>query len=705
MDPDTFDPATPGVARMTRRTVLRLGLFALAAVPLAAACSPSPPAVKPTESTAPKPAEAAKPAAPAAPPAAPTAAPVAKPAEAPKPTLPASGQAEAAKPAAAAPAKPASYAEAPQLAELVKAGKLPPIAQRLPENPLVVQPFEEVGQYGGTWRRAFTGVADFHAFGRTVYEPMLRWPRDPKGQIGPGVAEKWEFSPDGKQLTLTLRKGLKWSDGEPFTTDDIVFWWEDIANDTNISPAPPSEWVVDGKPMKLEKVSSEVIRLTFDAPNGMALRMLAFHGNQWPLNFERFGFFAPKHYLTQFHPKYNKSLTDYKTFNEKADDYNTERPTMTSWRITSWKPGDRFLVATRNPYYWKVDPQGNQLPYIDEVRLDLVENTEALNLKAINGELDMQFRSVQISKFTLLQENKQKNGYRVYRWPDANGSQVAFFVNQTYGNPEMRAIFRDLKFRQALSIGINRKRINEVSYFGLGKERNTILIPDSPFYVPELESLNAQYDAAKANGLLDEIGLKKGGDGFRTMSGGKPLELTMETYQTSGNAFDAMELVRKDWESLGLKVVLKSSPRESYWPRAQANEVQIAIWGTDRGLEPFVDPIYVFPYDNRSWMAPLYGDWFSSGGKKGEKPEGEFAKAYDLYSQFRATVDPAKQVEVGKQLIRLSAEQLWVIGTVGVIPSIAVVKNNFRNVPEQAVTDWIFMSPGNLDPAQFFFKK
>jgi len=378
---------------------------------------------------------------------------------------------------------------------------------------------------------------------------------------------------------------------------------------------------------------------------------------------------------------------------------------MTSWRITSWKAGDRFLVATRNPYYWKVDPQGNQLPYIDEIRLDLVENDEALNLKAINGEIDFQFRNIQISKFSLLQENKAKNNYRVLQWPDASGSAIAFFVNQSTTDPDLRPIFQNLKFRQALSYGINRKRINEVSFFGLGKERNAILIPDSPFYDPSTEKLYAEFDQAKANGLLDEIGLKKGADGFRTLPSGKPLELTMETYNTSGPVFDALELSRKDWEALGLKVVLKSTPRESYTPRGDNNELQIGTWGTDRGLEPYVDPVYVFPYDKRSWMAPAFGMWRASAGKQGEKPPEEYLKAFEMYDQFRATIDPAKQVEIGKQLVTYAAQQLWVIGTVGAIPSIAVVKNNFRNVPENASTDWIFMSPGNLDPAQWFFKK
>jgi peptide/nickel transport system substrate-binding protein len=378
---------------------------------------------------------------------------------------------------------------------------------------------------------------------------------------------------------------------------------------------------------------------------------------------------------------------------------------MTSWRVTSWKAGDRALIASRNPYYWKVDPQGNQLPYIDELRVELVENDEAINLKAINGEIDMQFRGMQISKYSLFQENKDKNQYRVLRWPDANGSKIAFFVNQTVDDPDLRPVFNDLRFRQGLSHALNRKRMNETNYFGLGKERNGVLIPESRFFVPEAETKYAEFDPAKANALLDEAGLKKGADGFRTLPNGRPLELTIETDRTSGPDFDTLELARKDWENVGLKAVVKSSPRDTFWPRALDNDVAIATWGTDRALEPFVDPIYVLPYDNRSWFAPKIGDWFSSRGERGQKPEGDVAKALDLFTQLKGTVDPAKQAEIGKEIVKLQADNLWVIGTVGAVPSIAIVKNNFRNVPEQAVTDWIFMSPGNLDPAQFFFKK
>lgn len=594
------------------------------------------------------------------------------------------------------------------LQDLVAKGELPPVDERLPveEDILIVEPIEEIGQYGGTWRRAFLGVADFHAYGRLNYEPMVRWPRDPRDPIRPGIAKKWEWSDDGKTLTLYLRKGMKWSDGEPFTVDDILFWWEDIALNTDLSPSPPSEWVVQGEPMTVEKVDDYMVKLHFKAPNGLAIRMLAFHGNQWPLAFERFGFFAPKHYLQQFHPKYNAEITDYKLFNEKADDFNTERPALTPWPVKEWEPGANKLIAERNPYYWKTDPEGNQLPYIDRIRLDLVENSEVVNLKAANGELDFQFRRISIASYSVFMENREKGNYRVLRWPTATGAAPLIMPNQTIEEPVLRELFREKKFRQALSLAINRERINEVSYLGLGVPRQATVLPQSPYYVPEAERMYADYNPDEANRLLDEIGLTERDDeGFRLRPDGKTLEVTVETTATSGPFLDALELVKENWDAVGVKTAIKSMTRELYWPRVMGNQVEIATWGMDRGLEPMVDPIWLFPYRDHSWYAVLWGIWYATGGQKGEEPPEEVRRAQKLFDEFKATVDPDRQIEIGKELVRISAENTWLIGTVGMMPSIVIAKNNFRNIPEEAVTDWIFMSPGNLDPPQFFFKQ
>ncbi len=599
-----------------------------------------------------------------------------------------------------------THIEAPMLAEQVKAGKLPSVDERVSEQPLVVTAIEEVGQYGGTWRVAWKGPADFHAYGRLNYEPILRWPRNPKDPILPGLAYKWEFSSDGKSLTLYFRKGLKWSDGQPWTVDDIIFWWEDIENNKELTAAPHAEWIVNGKPMTLKKIDDITIQMDFDGPNGLVLRMLAFHGNQWPLNFERFGAFAPAHYLKQFHPKYNKDVTDYKLFNEKADDLNPERPAMTAWVVSEYKPGDAKLVASRNPYYWKVDEKGQQLPYIDQIEVTLVENNDAIAALALGCEIDMQFRNMDLRKFSLFKENEQKCDYRVFRWPSAQGTTLALWPNQSYAaDPVLRDIFQNKDFRVALSVAIDRKKINSVAYLEQGVIRSETVVPDSAFYVSEVEAIYTEYDPTLANELLDKAGLKMGPDGkTRLRPDGKPLEITIET-ERSGADVDALQLIVENWNAVGVKTALKTMTRDLFWPRATGNEVQISVWSTDRGLEPFVDPIYVFPFDERSWMAPAYGTYYKTAGAQGEKPTGKLAEAQQLFDQFKATLDPAKQLEIGQQLVKMAAEEAWTISTVGMVPAPCIVKNNFRNVPEKYTQDWIFMSPGNLDPSQFFFKK
>lgn len=599
----------------------------------------------------------------------------------------------------------AEYKEAPMWAEMVKNGELPPVAERVSEEPLVVQPVESIGQYGGTWNRAFTGIKDFHAWGRINYEPMLRWPRDPKDPVQPGLAKKWEWSEDGTALTLYLRKGLKWSDGAPFTVDDIIFWWEAIETNTDITAAPHAEWVINGTPMELEKIDDLTITLKFAAPNGLAETTgLAFHGNQWPLGFERFGFFAPKHYLEQYHPKYNSEVKDYTLFEEKAFDYNVERPVMTPWKLEKWETGGTELLLKRNPYYWKVDPEGQQLPYIDYVHFDLVENSEAINLLAIAGKLDMQSRRIDFNKLPVYKENAEKGGYHTGIWPLAHASVVTLFPNQSYPDPKYRELLQNLTFRQALSLAIDRDLINEVSYLGQAVPRTETVVRSSALFQEDIETLNAELDPDKAKALLDEIGLPVGADGNRTFADGSPLELVIETHFMSGAPLDALEIVTENWNAIGVKTALKTMQRDIYWPRAGANEVMIAVWGTDRGLVPMVDPIYQFPFDDRSWMGPAFGVWYKTAGKQGEEPTELFKQAMALYDEYKVTVDAARQVEIGKELVKIATENLFTIGTVGMDPGLVIIKDNFKNVIENDFTaDWIIMAPGTQDPSHYYF--
>lgn len=609
-----------------------------------------------------------------------------------------------------APAEPEEVAEemgmeAPMLEEMVEAGELPPVEDRLPAEPRVVEKVESIGEYGGTWHRAWRGVNDFHAFGRIVYEPVLRWPRDPADPVQPGLAKEWEWNDDGTELTLYFREGLKWSDGEPFTVDDVIFWWEDIETNENITPAIHTEWVVNGEPMELEKVDDSTITLKFAGPNGLAETVgLAFHGNQWPLGFERFGFFAPRHYLEDFHPDYNSDMS-YRDFEDAAWEYNTERPSMTAWRITEWEAGADELVATRNPYYWAVDELGRQLPYIDEVYFYLVEDVSAINTLALQGELDMQNRGIDFSQVSVYMEQADRYDYSVLTWNNAQASFLTFFPNQSYGEEKYRELMQNPKFRQALSLSMDRDLLNEVMFLGQAHPRTITVVEDSALFQPEIENVYGEYDVERANELLDEIGLEMGSDGKRTFPDGSRLELIVETMYSAGNQADGIQIVAENWETVGLDTQVDVSTREVYWPRATSNDVMIATWGTDRGLVPMIDPIYQFPFDERSWMAPSWGIWYKTGGEQGREPTPEMKELMDLYDEYSVTTDPDAQREIAKEIVRLSTERLYVVSTVGMPPTIAIVKDNFHNVQESHTADWLIMTPGTMDPAHFWIEQ
>lgn len=595
------------------------------------------------------------------------------------------------------------YGEAPMLAALVEAGELPSVEERLPANPAVVEAVDSVGVYGGIWHRAWRGVNDFHAFGRIIYDPVLRWPRNPTDAVQPGLAESWEWNEDGTSLTLHFREGLRWSDGEPFTVDDVIFWWEAIETDTNITAAIHSEWMAGGEPMTLERVDDNTITLNFAAPNGLAETVgLAFHGNQWPLGFERFGFYAPEHYLSQFHPEYSDTGS-YEAFEAAAFDYNTERPVMTAWRISEYEEGTTLMVAERNPYYWRVDAEGNQLPYIDRVYFHFVENSDGVNALGIAGDLSMQARAISLTQYPVYQENAEAGNYHMLLWPQATASNATLWFNQSYGDEQYRALFTDLRFRRAMSHAIDRDTLNNVVFLGQGTPRTESVVPDSQCYIPEIENIHGEFDPTLAASLLEEIGLVKGSDGFYTFANGDPLLLVVETANVEATLADSLELIAQWWNDVGVRTEVEAMTRDVFWPRQGANESMISTWTTDRGLVPMVDPIYQFPFDERSWMAPAYGTWFKSGGAQGIEPTAEFKAMMDLYDEYKTSIDPARQLEICQDIVRNATENLWTIGTVGLVPNPVIVKNNFMNVSASHTADWIIMTPGTMDPAHFYF--
>jgi len=605
------------------------------------------------------------------------------------------------------------FNEAPMLAELVKQGKLPSVEKRLPEEPAVIEPLEEIGQYGGTWRRAWLGPSDSPGPGRITYDSTLRW--DLTGtKIIPDVAKEWNISKDGKTITLYLRKGMKWSDGAPFTADDVMFWYEDIILNKDITPAFPTWLTSGGVPGKIKKIDDYTVQLIFEHPNGLILEFLAAN---W--------IFAPKHYLKQFHPKYTPlpeiekkakeaGFDAWYQFFQNRNDWiqNPELPTIKAWKPIN-TPDSKVWIMERNPYYWKIDSAGNQLPYIDRITHDLVTNAEMVTMKAVAGELDMQLRHINFLDYTLLKENEKKGDYRVIKWLPALGADVGIFVNQNVKDPGLKKIFTNIRFRQALSIAINRDEINQLIYHGVGKPRSATVVPQSPYYDPSIEKLYVEYNPEKANKILDEIGLKKRSpDGFRLRPDGKPLTITINVAPVFGPWIDVCNMIKDYWEKIGVKTAVNTIERALLFSRAYAGEFEMMAWSVDRSSQPWSYPCWWVPISGDSFFAPLTATYFNTKGAGGEPPASEdLRKVRDLYEKMKTSPDPRQREKIAHEILRLSARNVWVIGTVGLVPStmcVGVVKNYFKNVPDEthgAISDVIFNSPGNGFPVQFFIKK
>ena len=432
------------------------------------------------------------------------------------------GEAKKAPETKAAPTKAAApamkYKEAPVLAALVKAGKLPAVEKRLPENPLVV-PGDEIGQYGGVWRRGFLGPSDFNGVNRVIYDVLARFGPD-GATIEMKLAESVTPSADFKTWTVKLRKGMKWSDGSPFTTDDIMYWYKDVLQNKDLVPAIPS-WMLnkDGSLVLVERADALNVRWVFKEPNTNFLLELTtkdYGDRLYPI-------FQPSKYLKQFHASYakkealDKMAADakFKTWTElyaskQSPFENPQRPGMAAW-IASNRISDQIFILKRNPYYIGVDSAGNQLPYIDEVRFTFFADTQALNLAAIAGELDQQDRHINMTNYPVLKENEQAGKYKITTWPDFGGADAVIMFNQTYNkDPQLAKLLQNRDFRIALSYAIDRKSIQESAFLGLGEPRQGVAAPWHPYYPgDDVAHKYTEFKPDEANKMLDGLGLNK----------------------------------------------------------------------------------------------------------------------------------------------------------------------------------------------------
>ncbi len=620
-------------------------------------------------------------------------------------------------PSAFAAAPATKYHEAPAL---VKAGKLPPVEQRLPENPLVV-PGDEIGQYGGVWRRGFLGPSDFNGVNRVVYDVLARFGPD-GATIEMKLAESVTPSADFKTWTVKLRKGMKWSDGSPFTADDIMFWYKDVLQNKDLVPAIPS-WMQNknGSTVLVEKVDALTVKWTFNDPNTNFLLELTtkdYGDRLYPI-------FEPSKYLKQFHASYakkealDKMVADakFKTWtelfaNKQSPFDNPERPGMAAW-IASNRISDQIFILKRNPYYIGVDKAGNQLPYIDEVQIKFFADAQALNLAAIAGELDEQERHINLLNYPVLKENEQKLGkYKIFLWSSPGGFDAGVIFNQTYAkDPELGKLMANKDFRIAMSQAINRTQINESGFLGTGQPRQGVPKKGHPYYPGDEYAFKyTQYNPTEANRLLDSIGLnKKDAEGFRLFPSGRRVMIELSVVEVFGPYRDIGTLVTKDFEKVGVKVNMQIRERSLHFQMRQANDLQAEMWNQDTAGFPFTGSTkYDFRkdlYGNLTY-GPLWKQWYDTNGKEGVEPPAEAKKVIELQDRAK-TVGPAEQIKIAQELFKLWVDNMFEIGTVGLTATdqgVAVVNVKLHNVPASVTKDWPLRTPGNGRPEVWFFK-
>ncbi len=688
---------------MNRNTILKLLSLVLILAFVVTGCSQQAPAPTPAPPAAAEPTTAP----------APTAAPVAT-------TPPEATTAPAATEAPAAVAAPTGkYNEAPVLAEQVKAGKLPPVDQRLPENPLVEE-MPAVGQYGGVWHRGFLGPSDRNGLIRVVNDSLVRFSIDGAG-VEMKYAESVTPSPDFTQWTITLRKGGKWSDGELFTADDIMFWYNDVVNNKDLMPSVPS-WLLnaDGSEVKVEKVDDLSVKFTYGAPQTLFLPEIA----QKDAGDKNYPMFLPAHYMKQFHASYasqadlDKMVADakLKTWTElfylKQDQFdNPERPVMSAWMAVN-RYGDQIFTMTRNPYYVGVDTAGNQLPYIDEVQFKFFADPAALNLAAIAGELDEQERHIQLANYPVLKEEEQKSGKdKIYLWSSTGGDEAGIIFNLTYqGDPELTAMWSQLDYRKAVSYAINRKEIQESVFLGTGEPRMGIIKSTSPWYPGDAVAHKyTEYDPDQANALLDGLGYtKRDSEGYRLLPSGKRAGFELSAVPALGAYVDVAQLVVPDLKKVGIWVDLQIRERDLHFQMREANQLQAEVWNQDSAGTMFSGStkfdIRLPIYGNLTY-GPLFKTWYDTGGKEGVEPPAPWKEIVTLQDEAKSAA-PDRQAEIAKQIFTIWVDNLYDIGTVGLTAAdqgVAVVNAKLQNVPENLTKDWALRTPGNGKPETWFY--
>ncbi|MEL6963696.1 MAG: ABC transporter substrate-binding protein [Pseudomonadota bacterium] len=504
---------------------------------------------------------------------------------------------------------------------------------------------------------------------------------------------------DGRTFTLRLRDGHHWSDGAPFTSEDFRFWWEDVANNMALSPTgPPAKLIVDGELPEVTFPDPLTVRYSWSKPNPLFLPALAGATPQF--------IYMPAHYLKQFHQAYadkdqlaeavaaNKAR-DWAQLHGRRDNMykqdNPDLPTLQPWMLTTAPPSTRF-VFERNPHYHRVDEGGQQLPYLDRVIMEVVDS-KLIPIKAGAGETDLQARGLFFKHYTFLKENQERSGLMTYLWQTARGAHLALYPNLNASDPVWREVLRDVRFRRALSLAIDREEINQIMYFGLAMGGNNTVLPQSPLYKENYRFEWASFDPEQSSALLDDMGLNEwSSDGLRLLPDGRPVELIVETAGEETEETDLLELVAEAWLKQGVKIHVKPSQREVLRNRIFAGDTLMSIaYGLENGI-PTADmsPWEFAPtsqFDQYQW--PKWGQHWETKGAAGEAPDmAEAKELLSLFQNWQAATSAGEREAIWVRMLEIYNAQVYSIGLASGVLQPVVAKTALRNVPNEGVYNW-----------------
>jgi peptide/nickel transport system substrate-binding protein len=596
------------------------------------------------------------------------------------------------------------------LAERVAKGELPPVDERLPENPVVVTPVDSIGKFGGEWTSG-TVETNGNDIRRNIgYYQLVQFAWDWNGVV-PGVCESWTASEDAREYTFILKKGLKWSDGQPFTADDLVFYYEDVVMNAEITPIPPKF------PYVVEKVDDYTAKWVLENPNGLFIKEEA-QVDRAPTRY-------PKHYLQQFHTKYNPDVAAlvqeegydswFAMFTAKASQHeNAESPKLWPWIPTvGMGAGATRIICERNPYFFQVDTEGNQLPYIDRYAQEWVTDNEVLVLKSLNGEIDFQEQWINAAKYKpVFYDGQEQGGFHLWTVKPSYANECIIMLNRDCTDAAIAEMAGNKDFRVGLSHAIDRQKLIDVVLVGQGEPHQAAPRPESGYYHERLAKQYTEYDPDLANEYLDKTGwVERDADGFRLGPDGKRIFFVLEIDQSRTVYVDMLELIKPMWAAVGVDMMVKLMERSLWEERCRTRNLEFHgtahKFGGGSGESPILDPRYWFPnsYSNCNY-AKCWGAWYGSPDDEiAVEPPEDVKAAMTLYDDIRKTADETKQKEMLKQLLDMAADQFYCIGTSTESDLFGIVTNRMRNTPEWLPLSWIYPTPGPFNAAQFYIEE